>query len=82
MADLEDGVQAETLIELGAQAGESLVGEEDVALHLLGDLFNGARVAEAERRSSVLEGPVCVEYDIEDGVGRRRRRLAGDFEGG
>lgn len=64
MADLEERQDGKALVELGAQAGEGLVGEEDIALHLLRYRINGARVSQTQRISPRLEGVVCVE----DGV--------------
>lgn len=55
MADLEERRNGEALVQLGAQAGEGLVGEEDAPLDLRGDVVDGAGVAQAERCSAVLE---------------------------
>ena len=82
MADLEQGGYAEALVELGAQAGEGLVGEEDVALDLLGDLVDCAGVGQSEQRSPVLEGVVCGEEGVEHGIGALRGQCCwdgGDF---
>ena len=80
MADLEERVYAEALVQFRAQTAEGLVGEEDGALDFGGDVVDGARVAEAERGPSVLEGVVGVEQSVEDGVGGRRG-AARDIEG-
>lgn len=55
MADLEKRRNGEALVQLGAQAGEGLVGEEDAPLNLGGDVVDGSGVAKAKRRSPVLE---------------------------
>lgn len=73
MADLEKRRNGEALVQLCAQAGEGLVGEEDVPLDLSGDVVDGAGVAQAEGCSSVLERPVCVQNGVEDAAGARRR---------
>jgi len=55
MADLEKRRNGEALVQLGAQAREGLVGEENTPLDLRGDVVDGAGVAQAERCSPVLE---------------------------
>lgn len=44
MGDLEQRVQAEGLGEIGAQASEHVIVEENIALDLLGQALNGAWV--------------------------------------
>lgn len=73
MADLEERRDGEALVQLGAQAREGLVGEENTALNLSGDVVDGAGVAQAERCSSVLEPSVCVQHGVNDAAGARRR---------
>lgn len=55
MTYLEDGREGEALIELGAQARESLVGEKNIALDFLCYLIDGAGVAQPKGFSSRLE---------------------------
>ena len=73
MADLEKRRNGEALVQLGAQARECLVGEEDAPLDLRGDVVDGAGVAQAERCSPVLERSVCVEDRVNDAAGARCR---------
>ena len=65
MADLEEREHREALAQLGTQAREGLVGEEDIPLDLLRDLINCARIAQSQRSSSLLKGPVDVDQRIE-----------------
>lgn len=51
MGDLEHGVHAEDLCEVGANASEHLVGEEDIALDLPGQVLYRAGVGQAELSS-------------------------------
>lgn len=81
MAYLEQRRDRETLVQLGAQAGEHEVGEEDIALHLPRDRVDGAGVAEAERCSSGLEGAECVEDGVHEAVGAWRGGAEGDGDG-
>lgn len=60
MGDLEKGVQAEGLGEIGAQAGEHVVVEENIALNFLGQALDSAGVRQAELCASLLEGAKCV----------------------
>lgn len=55
MAYLEEGVNGKALVQFRAQTGEGEVVEKDSSLHLPIDLIHGARVAETERCSSVVE---------------------------
>lgn len=73
MADLEQGRDGEALVQLGAQARESLVGEEDAPLDLGGDVVDGAGVAQAERCSLVLEASVCVQEGVYHAASARCR---------
>lgn len=77
MADLKERVYGEALVELGAQAGEGLVLEEDTALDLLGDLINCAGVAQAECCSSRVERLVCIDDLVEKTICARSRRCDG-----
>lgn len=54
--DLEQRRDAKGLCEVGAQAGEGQVVEEDIALDLLCDVLDGTRVGETQSLSSCLEG--------------------------
>lgn len=60
MRDLEERSYAEGLGEVGAQTREHEVVQEDIALHLLGNILDGAGVGQAERRPPRLEGSICV----------------------
>lgn len=80
MADLEERVYREALVQFGSQASKSLVVEENAALDLLCDLIDGTWVTKAERCSSVVEGSVCIEEGVDDGVCSRGWRC--DNEGG
>ena len=71
MRDLEQRRDTESLCEVGAQAGEGQVVEEDIALDLLCDVLDGAGVGEAQSLSSCLEGRVCV-------LQRRDQSIVGD----
>jgi hypothetical protein len=55
MRHLEQGRNAEHLGELGANTGEHRVGEKDIPLDLLGEVFDGARVGQAELRPALIE---------------------------
>lgn len=69
MAYLKQRVDGKALVQFGAQAGKGLVGEEDIPLHLSRNAINVARIAQSQRRPSVLEGSVCVEDAVEEGIG-------------
>lgn len=73
MADLEERKDGEALVELGAQAREGLVGEEDIALDLPCYRINGARVSQAEGISPRLERVVCVEDGVHEAICPWRR---------
>jgi hypothetical protein len=76
--DLEQRRHAKGLCEVGAQAGERQVVEKDITLHLLGDVLDGAGVAQAQSFSSHLEGRVCVSERRDQSIvghGRERARL-------
>lgn len=60
MRNLEHGSGAEGLCELGAQAREAQVVQEDIALHLLGDVLDGARVGQPKGLSPALEGGIDI----------------------
>ena len=66
--DLEHGCGAEGLCELGAQAREAQVVQEDVALHLFGNVLDGARVGKSEGLSPLLEGSVDIVEPCKDAV--------------
>ena len=80
MADLEERVYAEALIQFRAQTAKGLVGEEDGALDFGGDVVDGARITQTERCPPVLEGVVCVKESVENGI-CSLRRSACDVEG-
>lgn len=67
MRDLEEGGHAEDLGQVGANASEHVVVEEDIALNLLGQRLYRARVGQAELCTALREG---VER-IPDGDGNR-----------
>lgn len=56
MRYLEQGREAEGFGEVGLDAGEHVVVEEDIALDLLGQVLNRAGVGEAELRAPLREG--------------------------
>lgn len=62
VGDLEEGVEAEGLCEIGAQATEHVVVEENIALNLFCQALNGARVGQAELCAPSLEGIVCISH--------------------
>lgn len=68
VADLEEWQDGKALVELSAQAGEGLVGEKHIALHLPSYRINGARVSETERISPCLEGVVCVDNGVHEAI--------------
>ena len=57
--DLEQRRDAKGLCEVGAQAGEGQIVEEDIALDLSRNVLDCARVAEAQCFSPLLE---CIVY--------------------
>ena len=67
VCNLEERGGAEGLCELGAQAREARVVQEDIALDLAGNVLDGAGVVEAQCLSPVPEGIVCVE-DVCEGA--------------
>ncbi len=60
MADLEQGVYREALVQLCSQSRERLVREKYTPLNLLGNLINRTRVAQSQCFSSLVKGVVCV----------------------
>lgn len=60
MGNLEQRRNAECLCEIGAQAGEGIVGQKDLSLDLSGDIINLSGVRETELRSLLRESDVCV----------------------
>lgn len=82
MGDLEEGVQAESLGKVGAQATEHVVVEEDIALNLFCQALDGARVGQAKLCAASLERVVYVGHgpcyrvvgDEGQRMTRRRRR--------
>lgn len=62
MGDLEERVQAERLGEVGAQATEHVVVEEDITLDLFCQALDRAGIGEAELRAPGLEGVVCIGH--------------------
>jgi len=74
VADLEERRYREALIQLCAQAGERLVGEEHIPLDLFRDVVHCAWIAQPKCCSSLLKGSVCVKEDVEDAIGLGRRR--------
>lgn len=66
--DLEERRHAEGLGEVGAQAREGQVVEEDITLHLLCNVFDGARVGQPEGFPPRLERGVCVSEGRYNGV--------------
>lgn len=81
VGDLEERVQAEGLGEVGAQATEHVVVEEDIALDLFCQALDSARVVEAQLCAPGLEGVVCIGHGPCHGVvaqeGQRMARGAG-----
>lgn len=73
MGDLEQGVQAESLGEVGTDAGEHVVVEENIALDLLGQTLNGTRVGQTKLGPALGEGV--------DGITQRGRDWVGEEEG-
>lgn len=78
MADLEERVYREALVQLCAQAREGLVFEKHAAFHLLGNLVNRTRVRQAERCSSVVKCLVRIDELVEDAVCARCREGGGN----
>lgn len=64
MRDLEKRVQAEWFGEVGAEASEHVVVEQDIALDLLGEALDGPRIGEAELCASLLERAVRVREGL------------------
>lgn len=62
VGDLEEGVQAECLGKVGAQATEHVIVEQDIALNFFCQAFNGARVGKAELCATSLERVVYVVH--------------------
>lgn len=85
MAYLEQRVDGKALVEFGAQAGESLVGEENIALDLSCDPIDRSRIAQPQCFSSLLKGSICVEDGIQEAIcaqGRKSRwRRSVDVDG-
>lgn len=77
MRDLEQRRNAESLCEVGAQTGEGQVVEENIALHLLCDVLDGAGVGQAKGLSSCLESRVCVPDGREQAIVGDGRESAG-----
>lgn len=86
MAYLEQRRRTEHLGDFGAEAGEGVLVEEDILLDLFRDVVNGARIAQPEGISSVLEAGVDACYPLDDSVGSEEVEsfglLLGDRHGG
>lgn len=52
---MEQRVQAKCLGEVGAETGEHVVVEEDIALDFFGEVLNGSGIRKAEFCASLLE---------------------------
>lgn len=72
MADLEEWEDGKALVQLCSKTRESLVGEEDISLHLSRNAVDGARIAQSQCFSSHLYRSICVEYCVNEGVCARR----------
>lgn len=66
---LEQRRHAEDLCQVGTDAGEHVVVEEDIALDFLGQRLDCARVAQAELCSPLGEVVDGISYCSGDGVG-------------
>lgn len=69
MGDLEQGRHAEDLCEVGANASEHGVVEEDIARNLPGQALYGARVGQAQLGAALGKGVDCIAYCVGERVG-------------
>lgn len=60
MGNLEQRRNAECLCKIRAQPGESIVGQEDLSLHLSGNIIDLSWVRQTESCSPLRESGVCV----------------------
>lgn len=58
MADLEERIDGEALVQLCSQAREGLIIEKDIARDLFGDVVHRTWIAQSQRRSFRLKA--CV----------------------
>ena len=80
MANLEHGRDRKGLGDVGPQAREGVIVEEDIARHLLVDVLDCAREGEAEGVSPLGKGEIDVaqlagDHILSKKIERRRRRL-------
>ena len=70
--DLEERIHAEDLGEIRTHAGKHEVVEEDIALHLLSQVLDVARVAQSQFCAPVREGPPGVAEADGNGIVRQK----------